>query len=609
MLEQREFDFILTLTQSKMLRLERAGLPMRMTDSWELFLQLPFIRALTPSQQRRLKALMEAQAVRRSTYDAHHVLFDRRQRAPGLIVPVRGSLRLLYEQQTADEEETMEDELRALMRAANADLAAPPPPPFPIRSATREARHRRFHVHETVGRGGVLGAYEMLTQSSTLAVCSSVTLAEAFVLDRDCVALLCEEDDSCGLLCKAAAEALLKAHWRRWAVAQHTKLSEHQLHHLVERATAVRTPDSTPEAGAHSLDLRASDVLLLVRGTARGRGMKRRVPQSRPSTAAPPPPSAAVPLSASGPSPPRPSPVYEGPCWLRRRRGRLELQPSALYLTWTLRDEDIASLFPPPSRADMASYARQLGLTMRLAQQHMQTQQPPTAHHHDTGQQPTARPHSRKEESAAAASTAAAGGRSETPPPPSSSPVLPSLGSVPSPSSTHPLLSRSLAPSLSTYMGGTLRRRSVDDGRLPRSGPAVAASASAASGRSQAEEEAGAGEQKWSGAVEAPRRSTAASAGASLAATTAPHLLRRRSEVGEQSSDDTAESERESEWEDDDWAAADASLALHRGRAAEGEGGSGQGAGATAADEEAIGSKAADAVLAGEIEACNARTV
>ena len=277
----------------------------------------------------------------------------------------------------------------------------------------------------------------------------------------------------------------------------------------------------------------------------------------------------------------------------------MELQPSALYLTWTLRDEDICSLFPPPPRADMASYARQLGLTMRLAQQHMQAQHS-ASHHQHAAQQAATRTHFRQE-SAAALGASAAGGRSETPPPPSSFAALPSLGSGPSPSPTHPLLSRSLAPSLSTYMGGTLRRRSVDDGRPPRSGPAVAASVSAAGGRPQAAEGTEAGEQKWSASADAGRNTSAA--------TFAPRLMRRDSEVAEQSSDDTAESDGESEWEDDDWAAPDATLALHRARAAEGEGGSEQEAGATGADEEAVGSRAADAVLAGEIEARNARTV
>ena len=79
MLEQREYDFILSLISQKLLRLERRGLEMRMTDALELFFALPFIQALTPTQQRRLRLLLHDKGVRRRTFEAHHILFGRRQ--------------------------------------------------------------------------------------------------------------------------------------------------------------------------------------------------------------------------------------------------------------------------------------------------------------------------------------------------------------------------------------------------------------------------------------------------------------------------------------------------------------------------------------------------
>ena len=340
----------------------------------------------------------------------------------------------------------------------------------------------------------------MLTAHSTLALCSTVTMAEGFVLDRDCVALLCEEEEAFALLAKAAGEGLLKTHWRSWTIPVLTQLHDYQLHSLMERAQVHRTPPVSIDAeggvvgppSVHSFNLRVSDVLLLIKGSARGFGMKRTVNRKQrrrrtagalptppglwrsPALKSPSPSGAPVaPLHSSVPSlvraattavtgpasrppsprdlppppPPsavQPSPLYEAPCWLRRRRGRLEVEPSSIYLQWTLRDEEICTLFPPPARADMNTYAKQLGLTMRLAHLHHLS-----AYHHQ-------HVHSQQTPQAAAPSSAGDLASPNT----STTTTSPHVTS----SSPHPLLSRALAPSLSSYMG-TLRRKSLDEGR------------------------------------------------------------------------------------------------------------------------------------------------
>ena len=395
MLEQREFDLIISLINAKLLRLERSGIHIPMSHAVDLFLALPFIAALTSHQQRRLRAAMREKSTRR-WYENHQTLWDRRQKPLGLIVLVRGTIRLLYEYQTQEEEEEMEDRLEAratqpphhpqhqLPQASPPSARAPPLPRAPSRSVTRE-HHVRYHLHDTVGKGGLIGAFEMLTGHSTLSVCSTVTMAEAFVLDRDCLSILCEEEEAFAYVARAAGEALLKAMWRRWALHDRTHLHDYQLQQLMQRATAQRTSDATssPSSAAvpHSFDVRFSDVVLMLKGSAEGEHMRKRTKVKRrrhregraAAAAADTPLAAPEPIAAQWF--PVPSPVYNSPCLLRSRSGRLSVSPSSMYLTWTLRDEDIASLFPPPPRADMKSYAAELGLTMRLAQQHQQQQQ------------------------------------------------------------------------------------------------------------------------------------------------------------------------------------------------------------------------------------------
>lgn len=61
------------------------------------------------------------------------------------------------------------------------------------------------------------------------------------------------------------------------------------------------------------------------------------------------------------------SPLYLGPCMLRHRQGQLVMSANCIYVRWDVKDEEIASLFPPPPRADMRQYARELGLQLRLS--------------------------------------------------------------------------------------------------------------------------------------------------------------------------------------------------------------------------------------------------
>ena len=372
MLEQREFDGIIALINGKLLRLERTGIRIPFSSARDLLLSLPIMISLTAQQQRALRTEMQAKGTRQ-WYENHQTLWDRRQKPPGLVILVRGTLRVMYEYQTEEEEEQMEDAQQEKREPNALPSATPAMPPLrslrSLGSSVTRQRHERFHLHDTVGRGGLVGAFEMLTGHSTLGVCSTVTMAEAFVLDRACVDLLMEEDDAFVLLARAAAEALLKAQWRRWAVHEQTRgLKEYQLQQLVQRAHATRTI-----AAPHALDVRYADVVLLLTGAALGRGVKRKVKRRRSTRAAQLAAATARTAAASGPAPSRvtgSSPTYNGPCWLRHRAGRLELSPGCMYLTWSLRDEEIAALFPPPPRADMKSYAKELGLTMRLAQQH-----------------------------------------------------------------------------------------------------------------------------------------------------------------------------------------------------------------------------------------------
>ena len=406
MLEQREFDLIISLINSRLLRLERGGIHIPMTNAVDLFLALPFIASLTAHQQRRLRAVMKEKSTRR-WYENHQTLWDRRQKPLGLLVPVRGTLRVLYEQQTQEEEEEMEEdmELRALQqqqrplqqpRALPSSQGPPPLPRAVSRFVTRE-RHLRLQLHDTVGRGAVCGAYEMLCGHSTLAVCSTVTMAEAFVLDRDCFAILCEEEDTFTFMARAAGEQLLKAHWRRWAVHDSTHLHDYQLQPLMHRAATQRTAAAAPipsaAAGLHSLDVRFSDVVLLLKGSAEGEGMRRRTKVRRRRHQREANPAAAAAMTTAQ-RPPLAPPLYDSPCLLRQRSGRLSVAPSSIYLSWTLRDEEIASLFPPPPRADMKRHAAELGLTMRLAQQHQHSTQQQSQHMpaHPAHQPPTATP-------------------------------------------------------------------------------------------------------------------------------------------------------------------------------------------------------------------------
>ena len=500
MLEQREFDLIVALINAKLVRLDQRGLSMHMSAAADILQQHPLVMTLTAEQKRTLRTLMRAKHSRR-VHGTHQTVWERGQRCPGLILTVRGTYRVQYDYEVdgnedADGEEDTgkHGEQGGYQRDGE--------------RAGHKMHQGQSHLRllDTKGRLGIIGAYELLTGHSTLAGCRSVTMAESFVLDSECVAVLLDEDEAMQMLARSAAEDIVKAKWSQWygggsAGSGGTKgaggssgesdMKQYHVAELMKRAhvfrsrpaagsaaggsaapvvtgpgdsatctdgagredeagrgevemqqqhqrdanvstsqrnkvegkeeeaaaqeavsgesatrngtcaptsaaaTSFHTPSATPSSSSssqHRITLRYSDVLLIIDGSAVGSGMTRRVRRSRaqmkqqqqlaqqsrliqqlqqqphPSTMSLPVP---VPAPAFADPLVRPvpvsSPLYLGPCMLRGRSGTLLMSANCLYARWELRDEEIASLHPPPPRADMRQYARELGLQLKLS--------------------------------------------------------------------------------------------------------------------------------------------------------------------------------------------------------------------------------------------------
>ena len=587
MLEQREFDLIVALINAKLVRLDQRGLQMHMSTAVELLQQHPALQTLTEEQKRRLRQWMRAKRTRR-WHQAHHTVWDKGQHCPGLILTVRGTMRVTYDydgsgggggggsnEQDGDgrdshshnykhgmglskdehkdghgygsgygrglgygRDEEAETSNRGLYRQQQQQYASPQPPARswsaalahllgrtssssdvlspPHHSSPQQQQHDHsqpapqsstpHRYVDTKGRLSVVGAYEMLTGHSTLASCRTVTMAESFLLDGECVDVLMDEDEAMQSMVRWAADDIMKARWTHWALHTQTSLKHYHIPYLLDRAHVFRSkapaqpqqrreaqtqqtaaaaagmgrddgsgvghdgteadkhdgraerdegkaggddrhgrsdsasaggnaddsdehklqprsqspsqsqsqsqslslshpqpqPQSQPSSGSprrpspsqHRISLRYNDVLLIIDGSAVGDGMTRRVKRSaaqqqqqsvlqpRPARQQKQPPSlpraatstagvtTGLPASPPGRPLPPPStrrPLYLGPCMLRHRQGQLLMSAHCLYCRWELRDEEIASLFPPPPRADMRQYARELGLQLRMS--------------------------------------------------------------------------------------------------------------------------------------------------------------------------------------------------------------------------------------------------
>ena len=582
MLEQREFDLIVALINAKLVRLDQRGLQMHMSTAVELLQQHPALQTLTEEQKRRLRQWMRAKRTRR-WHQAHHTVWGKGQHCPGLILTVRGTMRVTYDydgsgggggggsnEQDGDgrdshshnykhgmglskdehkdghgygsgygrglgygRDEEAETSNRGVYRQQQQQYASPQPPARswsaalahllgrtssssdvlspPHHSSPQQQQHDHsqpapqsstpHRYVDTKGRLSVVGAYEMLTGHSTLASCRTVTMAESFLLDGECVDVLMDEDEAMQSMVRWAADDIMKARWTHWALHTQTSLKHYHIPYLLDRAHVFRSkapaqpqqrreaqtqqtaaaaagmgrddgsgvghdgteadkhdgraerdegkaggddrhgrsdsasaggnaddsdehklqprsqspsqsqsqsqslslshpqpqPQSQPSSGSprrpspsqHRISLRYNDVLLIIDGSAVGDGMTRRVKRSaaqqqqqsvlqpRPARQQKQPPSlpraatstagvtTGLPASPPGRPLPPPStrrPLYLGPCMLRHRQGQLLMSAHCLYCRWELRDEEIASLFPPPPRADMRQYARELGL-------------------------------------------------------------------------------------------------------------------------------------------------------------------------------------------------------------------------------------------------------
>ena len=421
MLEPRERDIVVGLINRKLLRLERLGISIPVSSAAELLLRLPIVSLLTAQRQRRLQALLREANARR-WYETHQRVWHQKQRAGGLLLLLRGTMRLRFDHRSEDEREADREReeqqqrqrqqpaasvpaaatpsLRARPRTSlvrslffsRAELTTPEPQPSAPRAAASShlppaaasaVSTVSLRLQDTKARGSVIGAYEALTRQATLGSCSSVTMAEAVLLDSEAVALLCEEEDAFVLLARAAADELLKARWRDWAVQRESGLHAYQLPHLTQRMAVHR---NTQEA-EQQLELRLDDVLLLLDGSAKGRGMRRRrVRRLNRGRQQQPPQPAAAPAAAAVVSGRARVLLYRSPRLLRHRCGLLLLSAGCVYLSWQRRDEEIAALFPPPPRDDLREFAASLGLSMsglsdRQQQQPQQPQQQSTPMH------------------------------------------------------------------------------------------------------------------------------------------------------------------------------------------------------------------------------------
>ena len=570
MLEQREFDLIIALINAKLVRLDQRGLQMHMSTAVELLQQHPLLHTLTEEHKRRLSKWMRQKRTRR-WLPTHQTVWERGQHCPGLVLTVRGTVRMHYEYDTdAPDDELAEGNGKRFLRpeqehgeshdvdhetetnnyqwqhqwqrhrrqqlqprrqeqqqaeprtwsAAVSQLlgrsrqSSPalspsyqaPSPTSPAPSATMDTASIRnsSRLLDTKGRLSICGAYEMLTGHSTLASCRTVTMAESFMLDGECLEVLMDEDEAMQMLVRAAADDILKARWTHWRLHEHTNMKQYHIAELLKRAQVFRSTQHTTAAGSggggggidsssgavkdaqateaeedeagggrereqgrhedaqqskqseqkaeqavgqgdaerdrdsdhvqaqsrvlplpnplqpppswsrrpssdatssstasqHRISMRYSDVMLIIDGSAVGEGMTRRVKRSRrqqltqqvqqptqlshhrqqppaftrsATTAPSASPRLLVPTAVQDvadplrrPSP-SPCPLYLGPCLLRQRQGQLTMSATCLYVRWELRDEEIASLFPPPPRADMRQYARELGLQLRMS--------------------------------------------------------------------------------------------------------------------------------------------------------------------------------------------------------------------------------------------------
>jgi len=570
MLEQREFDLIIALINAKLVRLDQRGLSMQMSTAVELLQQHPLILSLTETSKRRLRALVREKETRR-WHHTHETLWERGHKCAGLILTVRGTTRVQYEYDEDTQADAVADESRPYdeppheqqqqqpqqaeqpphltqtrswnsglslllgrspTSASSSSTMLPPsatshpslyhvsPANHSLHGDAAVAAPQPRQLLDDKGKLSVVGAYEMLTGNRTLATCRTVTMAESFLLDSECVDMLMNEDEAMALLVRAAADDLIKARWTQWSMQRETGLKPYQIVELMKRAQVFRSTahtesstqsngvagqadeeraeqqveerrtggngegkaavgaraaptesesDSESDSGRlhplvdsgkvqsqlpqatsqepllqpqpaaspapssaaastafqHRISLRYNDVLLIVHGSAVGERVTKQVKrnkrqhqlqqltQTQPWQAQPARPTAAALTGRSSLTPLPPStastmpggaaeslralhgssPLYLGPCLLRHRQGQLLMSANCLYVRWELRDEEIASLFPPPPRADMRQYARELGVKLRKPAESAAAVRTLSPEHHLNVTQPNLRYH------------------------------------------------------------------------------------------------------------------------------------------------------------------------------------------------------------------------